>query len=100
MTELEDPKYVSFTDAAELLVRHGLVGSMTPQGLRYIARNRSQRKTGRWPFGDSPDQEPYLRAGQARMMRTTVLLKHFAKHPPMGRGPDQKPRQRKATNEQ
>lgn len=88
MTERKDPAYVSFTDG--LLVRHGIVGSMTPRGLRYIAAARSRKTVPpgrRWPFGDGPGQEPYLSAGRTRMMRTRKLLDYFTKHPPTGRGP-------------
>lgn len=90
MTASKDPAYVSFTDAAKLLVRHGVAGSMTPQGLRYIARSRDNRDS--WPFGDKPGQEPYLTAGNTRLMRTALLLEHFRKHPPTGRGPDRSSR--------
>ncbi|WP_435606673.1 hypothetical protein [Streptomyces ardesiacus] len=90
MTERTDPDYISFTDAATLIVRHGLAGSMTPRGLRYMARARATEETPadrRWPFGDGPGQEPYLVAGKTRMMRTSVLLEYLAKYPPKGRGP-------------
>lgn len=101
MTERKDPAYISFTDAAELIVRHGLAGSMTPRGLRYLAHARSTAKDDvpeeqRWPFGDQPYQEPYLPAGRTRMMRTERLLAYLEKYPPIGRGPDSKPRQRPA----
>ena len=100
MTERQDPAYISFTDAAALIVRHGLAGSMTPRGLRYLAHARSSNKDlsddQRWPFGDDPNQEPYLSAGRTRMMRTEKLLEYLTKHPPTGRGPDSKPRQRSA----
>ncbi|MET8571876.1 hypothetical protein [Streptomyces sp. NPDC004783] len=90
MTERPDPDYVSFTDAAALIVRRGLAGSMTPRGLRYMATARSKDTTPpekQWPFGDGPDLEPYLIAGKTRMMRTKVLLEYLAKYPPTGRGP-------------
>ncbi|GGS96354.1 hypothetical protein [Streptomyces violaceus] len=94
MTERKDPDYISFTDAAALLVRHGLVGSMTPRGLRYMAVARSRKTVPaerRWPFGNGPGQEPYLPAGQTRMMRTARLLEYLEKYPPKGRGPAQDP---------
>ena len=97
MTERKDPAYVSFTDAASLLVRHGIVGSMTPRSLRHMATARSGNGVPpelRWPFGDGPGQEPYLPAGRTRMMRTELLLKYLRKHPPTGRGEDRQPRQR------
>jgi hypothetical protein len=97
MSERKDPAYISFTDAAALIVRHGLAGSMTPRGLRYMAQARSSKDIPpeqRWPFGDGPGQEPYLVAGRTRMMRTARLLEHLEKNPPAGRGPDREPRRR------
>jgi hypothetical protein len=90
VTEREYPDYISFTDAAALVVRRGLAGSMTPRGLRYMAHARARKTTPneqRWPFGNDPGQEPYLVAGKTRMMRTKVLLDYLEKHPPKGRGP-------------
>jgi hypothetical protein len=98
MTKPDYPAYISFTDASALIVRLGVVGSMTPRGLRYLAKARSTNEDlpaeQRWPFGDGPDQEAYLPAGRTRMMRTELLLEYLEKHPPTGRGPDSKPRQR------
>lgn len=94
MTERKDPDYISFTDAAALIVRHGLAGSMTPRGLRYMAHARSNGQLPpkeRWPFGDGPGQEPYLPAGRTRMMRTKVLIEYLEKYPPTGRGPARNP---------
>ncbi|KPC69095.1 hypothetical protein ADL27_55045 [Streptomyces sp. NRRL F-6602] len=91
MTERKAPAYISFTDAAPLLIRHGIAGSMTPRGLRHMATSRSGKTTPperRWPFGDGPGQEPYLKAGGTRMMRTALLLEYLEKFPPTGRGPD------------
>lgn len=91
MSTPKDPAYISFADAAELIVRRGLAGSMTPRGLRHMATARNGRTTPakqRWPFGDGPGQEPYLVAGRTRMMRTARLLKYLEKFPPKGRGPD------------
>ncbi|MCX4911833.1 hypothetical protein [Streptomyces sp. NBC_00878] len=90
MTEHKDPAYISFTDAAALLVRRGIAGSITPRGLRYMAISRGRRKAPdeqRWPFGDGPGQEPYLVAGRTRMMRTARLLEYLEEFPPKGRGP-------------
>jgi hypothetical protein len=95
VTESRHPAYISFTDAAALIVRCGLVGSMTPRGLRYMATARSSKTTPLeelWPFGDGPDQEPYLTAGRTRMMRTDRLLEYLEKYPPTGRGPARNPR--------
>lgn len=97
MTQREYPAYISFTDAATLIVRRGLAGSMTPRGLRYMAHARSTKATPpeeKWPFGDGPGQEAYLPAGRTRMMRTDLLLEYLEKHPPTGRGPARQPRQR------
>lgn len=94
MTERKDPDYISFTDAAHLLVQRGIVGSMTPRGLRYMAVARSSKRTPaeqRWPFGDGPKQEPYLVAGRTRMMRTALLLEYLERFPPTGRGPAKTP---------
>lgn len=94
MTKAEYPDYISFTDAAALIVRRGLAGSMTPRGLRYMAVARAREKTPaaqRWPFGDGPGQEPYLIAGKTRMMRTKILLDYLEKNPPLGRGPARSP---------
>jgi hypothetical protein len=91
VNERKDPDYISFTDAAALIVRRGLASSMTPRGLRYMAHARSTNKDlepeQRWPFGDNPGQEPYLPAGRTRMMRTQTLLEYIEKYPPTGRGP-------------
>lgn len=94
MTERKDPDYISFTDAAALIVQHGLALSMTPRGLRYMAHARNRKETPpeqRWPFGNGSGQEPYLPAGRTRMMRTKVLLDYLEKHPPTGRGPARTP---------
>lgn len=95
MTKRDYPDYISFADAAALVVRRGLASSMTPRGLRYMATARSGKNTPdeeAWPFGPGPHQEPYLIAGRTRMMRTARLLEYLEKHPPTGRGPDLKPR--------
>ncbi|CQR59268.1 hypothetical protein [Streptomyces leeuwenhoekii] len=95
MTERQAPDYISFADAAALIVNRGIAGSMTPRGLRHMAIARSNKKVPaeqRWPFGDGPDQEPYLIAGKTRMMRTKVLLDYLEKYPPTGRGPARRPR--------
>jgi len=85
------PEYVTFAEAAALLISEGVAKSMTPQGLRYIARTRDD-----WPFGDTPGKEPYRDAGRTRMMRTARLIAFFRKNPPKGRGPARRPRQRPA----
>jgi hypothetical protein len=94
MTKRDCPAYISFTDAAALIVRCGLADSITPRGLRYMAAARNRKNmpaSERWPFGDGPGQEPYLIAGKTRMMRTKVLLAYLERYPPTGRGPARKP---------
>lgn len=92
------PEYISFTDAAKLIVRFGLAGSMTPQGLRYMARSRDKRDgeriKSRWPFGDKPGQTPYLMAADTRLMKTKLLIEYLERYPPTGRGPARRPGQR------
>jgi hypothetical protein len=100
VTERPNPAYISFTDAAALIVRHGLASSMTPRGLRYIATARDRKdEAERWPFGDNPGQEPYLIAGRTRMMRTERLLEYLEKFPPIGRGPARGERNRRKAEE-
>ena len=105
MTERPYPEYISFTDAAALIVRHGLAGSMTPRGLRYMAIARDRKddedvpEVERWPFGNCPGQEPYLVAGRTRMMRTERLLEYLEKCPPIGRGPAKRERTRSKAEE-
>lgn len=94
MTERPYPDYISFTDAAPLVVRRGLVGSLTPRGLRYMAVARSRKTVPvaqRWPFGDGPGQQPYLIAGKTRMMHTETLIRYLERNPPLGRGPARDP---------
>ncbi|MEW9521768.1 hypothetical protein [Streptomyces tubercidicus] len=87
------PLYISFTEGAQLLVDRNLVSSMTPQGLRYIARSRADE----WPFGEGRTKSgkkrtPYFMASGTRMMPTEEFLAYFEKKPPRGRGPNKKPR--------
>lgn len=78
------PPFVTFTSGAQILVDEGLVQSITPDGLRYIAR-----KAEDWPFGDGPNQLPYIPVGNARTMETGAFLAYFRKGPPRGgRGPN------------
>lgn len=86
----QHPDYITFVEGAQLLVSEGIATSMTPQGLRYIARERTD-----WPFGDEPGKTPYRDAGRTRLMETGVFLRYFREvYKPKGRGPDQKPRKR------
>lgn len=64
------PPVVTFTTGAPLLVRLGLVESITPDGLRYLARRKD------WPFG--PDRKHrYGQIGNARTMATEPFLDYF-----------------------
>lgn len=79
-----DITFVTFTTGAQLLIDEGLVESITPDGLRYIARSAHD-----WPFGDEPGQHPYVMVGNARTMETGVFLAYFKEGPPRGgRGPN------------
>lgn len=79
-----DPPFVTFTTGAQLLIEEGLVESITPDGLRYIART-----AGDWPFGDQPGRHPYVMVGNARTMETGIFLEYFKAGPPRGgRGPN------------
>ncbi|MGW0948525.1 hypothetical protein ACWD4O_39045 [Streptomyces sp. NPDC002623] len=83
MTEAQPP-FVTFTTGALLLIEQGLVDSITPDGLRYIART----DTG-WPFGEKPGRLPYVQVGNARTMETGAFLAYFKEGPPRGgRGPN------------
>ena len=82
----KEPAFVTFTTGAELLINEGLVESITPDGLRYIAR-----KAKDWPFGDEPDRHPYVMVGNARTMERGVFLEYFKAGPPRGgRGPNKR----------
>lgn len=91
------PETVTFTEAARLTDQLGLFPGATGDKLRHLAR---ARKDTTWPFGDPGDGRPYEygQVANARNMRTEVLIKHLEEHPPnpQGRGPDKKPRARKA----
>lgn len=78
------PPFVTFTTGPQLLIDEGLVESITPDGLRYIAR-----RDDTWPFGDEPGKHPYVMVGNARTMQTEVFLAFFKAGPPRGgRGPN------------
>lgn len=79
-----EPAFVTFTTGARLLIDEGLVESITPDGLRYIARTAAD-----WPFGDGPGRHPYVMIGNARTMERGVFLAYFEAGPPRGgRGPN------------
>ncbi|MCX5001017.1 hypothetical protein [Streptomyces longwoodensis] len=65
--------------------------SITPDGLRYIARTAED-----WPFGDKPRQRAYEMAGRTRTMETAAFLEYFRQGPRRGgRGLKPKPRTKK-----
>ena len=72
------PPIVTFTTGAPLLMRLGLVDSITPDGLRYIARTRDD-----WPFGDGR-KHAYILVGNARAMETKAFLAYFEAGPTSG----------------
>ncbi|WP_030185920.1 hypothetical protein [Streptomyces capuensis] len=84
------PPFVTFKTGAELLISEGIVSSITPDGIRYIARQQPED----WPFGDGR-RHAYGMVGNARVMETGPFLSYFRKHPPTGRGPAKKPRERR-----
>jgi hypothetical protein len=73
------PLFVTFKTGASLLMERGLVDSITPDGLRYIAREVTS-----WPFGDKPGKLPYGRVGNTRTMETGTFLSYFKDGPPRG----------------
>lgn len=74
------PPFVTFTTGAALLVELGLVDEMTPDGLRYHARQNPDW----WRFGDRPDQIPYVMAGTTRTMETGAFIAMFRDGPRRG----------------
>lgn len=91
----EPPPFVTFTTGARLLVDEGLVDSITPDGLRYIARTADD-----WPFGDGPDKHPYIQIGNARTMERGKFLAYFRSGPTRGgRGPNEGQRKRSKAEE-
>ena len=91
------PPFVTFTTGAPLLVKEGLVDSITPDGLRYHAR----KNPWWWKFGDRPDQIPYVMVGPVRTMETGAFLEMFKNGPRRGGvgnkpQPKDKPGQRSA----
>ena len=80
--ELSDgslPLFVTFKTGASLLVERGLVDSITPDGLRYIAR-----EVDTWPFGEGPGKLPYGKVGNTRTMETETFLSYFKDGPSRG----------------
>jgi hypothetical protein len=73
------PPFVTFTTGAALLQKLGLVDSITPDGLRYIARTDPH-----WRFGDKPGQTAYVEIAGARTMETGIFLSMFEHGPRRG----------------
>lgn len=74
------PTFVTFTSGAQLLMDLELVDSITPDGLRYIARQNPDW----WKFGDREDQHRYVMAGTTRTMETGVFIAMFKNGPRRG----------------
>lgn len=74
------PPFVTFTSGAQLLVDLKLVDSITPDGLRYLARQNPDW----WKFGSRANQVPYVMAGTTRTMETRVFLEMFEDGPRRG----------------
>lgn len=74
------PPFVTFTSGAKLLEDLGLVDSITPDGLRYLARKNPEW----WRFGDRADQVPYVMAGTTRTMETGAFIAMFKDGPRRG----------------
>jgi hypothetical protein len=68
------PPAVTFTTGAALLVKLGIVDSITREGVRHIAT--SGRYAGHWPFGPGKDH-PYGEASGALLMATDPFLWFF-----------------------
>jgi hypothetical protein len=73
------PLFVTFKTGASLLMERGLVDTITPDGLRYIAR-----EVDSWPFGNKPGKLPYGMVGNTRTMETGTFLSYFKDGPPRG----------------
>lgn len=68
------PPAVTFTTGANLLVRLGIVNSITREGVRHIATSDRYAKT--WPFGPGKPH-PYGEASGALLMATEPFLEFF-----------------------
>ena len=75
--DVDLPPMVTFTTGAELLVKVGLVDSITREGVRFISRSPD------WPFGPGK-QHQYGKAGSAQTMDTFVFLEYFSSGPRRG----------------
>lgn len=74
------PPFVTFTSGAKLLEDLKLVDSITPDGLRYLARRNPEW----WRFGERADQVPYVMAGTTRTMETDAFIAMFKDGPRRG----------------
>ncbi|MFE6126757.1 hypothetical protein ACFQ6Q_00570 [Streptomyces sp. NPDC056437] len=74
------PPVVTFTTGAALLMQEGLVESITPEGLRYLAKKDD------WPFGMPGEGRKYEygKVGNAKTMETKAFLDYFRTGPPRG----------------
>lgn len=72
--ETRQPPAVTFTTGAELLVKEGIVDSITREGVRHIATSKLYAKY--WPFGPDKDN-PYGEAAGALLMATKPFLDFF-----------------------
>lgn len=68
------PPAVTFTTGASLLVKLGIVDSITREGVRHIATSRLYAK--HWPFGPDKDH-PYGDASGVLLMATGPFLGFF-----------------------
>ncbi|MFF1574811.1 hypothetical protein ACFVWR_18890 [Leifsonia sp. NPDC058292] len=65
------PPAVTFKSGAELLIKLGIVDTITHQGVRHIAQSKD------WPFGEGR-QHPYWRVANAQqVMATEPFLEYF-----------------------
>ncbi|MFJ6215030.1 hypothetical protein ACIQGZ_17095 [Streptomyces sp. NPDC092296] len=86
---IEIPPMVTFTSGAELLVKLGIVESMTREGVRRVAKTDPN-----WPFG--PDRpHKYGKVANAQSMATEPFLEFFRARQVKKRGPDKQPRKPK-----
>jgi hypothetical protein len=72
--ETRNPPAVTFTSGAKLLVKLGIVDSITREGVRHIATSKLYRET--WPFGPNKPY-PYGKAQNALLMATDPFLEFF-----------------------
>lgn len=68
------PPAVTFTSGAQLLVKLGIVESITREGVRHIST--SDLYQDKWPFGLGKPH-PYGKAGNALLMATGPFLEFF-----------------------